>query len=399
MKILIADAFPTSAMDALRNAECEVIFQPDLKDAALTQAVAETKADILVVRSTKVSADTLAAGHLSLVVRSGAGYNTIDVAAASARGIYVSNCPGKNSIAVAELAFGLLLSLDRRIPDNVAQFRAGTWNKKAFSEADGLFGKRLGLIGLGQIGQEMIVRAKAFGMPVAAWSRSLTAEKAEKLGVELCQTPADVAASCDVLSVHVALNGDTRGFINKNVFDALPKGAVFLNTSRAEVVDQAALVEAMKNKGIKAGLDVFENEPTGGTGTVESELQALEGAYVTHHIGASTEQAQSATSAETVRIIVSYKDTGKVPNVVNLARRTPATHVLTVRHFDRVGVLAHVFNQLKYAGLNVQETENIVFEGASTAIARIHLDDAPNDATLRDIGENSDVIHVNVLAL
>ncbi len=399
MKILIADAFPTSAMDSLRAAGCEVHYQPDLKDATLTAAVAETGAEVLVVRSTKVSADTLNAGHLALVVRSGAGYNTIDVAAASARGIYVSNCPGKNSIAVAELAFGLILSLDRRIPDNVAQFRDGKWNKKAFSEADGLYGKRLGLIGLGQIGQEMIIRAKAFGMPVFAWSRSLTTEKAEKLGVTMCPTPSAVAASSDILSVHVALNADTRGFINHSVFDAMPKGGLFINTARAEVVDQPALLAAMKEKGLRAGLDVFENEPSGGTGTVESELQTVDGAYVTHHIGASTEQAQNATSAETVRIIVSFKNTGKVPNVVNLARRTPATHVLTVRHFDRVGVLAHVFNQLKYAGLNVQETENIVFEGASTAIARIHLDDAPNEATLHDIGENADVIHVSLLAL
>ena len=121
----------------------------------------------------------LEAGRLSLVVRAGAGYNTIDVKTASSRGIYVTNCPGKNSIAVAELAFGLMLSLDRRIPDNVADLRQGRWNKKEYSKARGIFGRTLGLIGLGRIGREMISRAKAFGMPVAAWSRSLTAERAQ----------------------------------------------------------------------------------------------------------------------------------------------------------------------------------------------------------------------------
>ena len=127
------------------------------------------------VRSTKVTEAILAAGALKLVVRAGAGYNTIDVAAASRRGIYVSNCPGKNSVAVAELAFALILALDRRVADNVIALRQGQWNKAEFSKARGLFGRTLGLIGVGRIGREMIPRAKAFGMPVVAWSRSLTA--------------------------------------------------------------------------------------------------------------------------------------------------------------------------------------------------------------------------------
>ena len=139
---------------------------------------------MLVVRSTKVTAAALHSGALKLVVRAGAGYNTIDVAAASRRGIYVSNCPGKNSMAVAELAFGLILALDRRIADNVAALRQGQWNKKEFSKARGLFGRTLGLIGLGQIGREMVPRARAFGLRVVAWSRSLTPESARALGVE-----------------------------------------------------------------------------------------------------------------------------------------------------------------------------------------------------------------------
>src|SRR5256714_10347176 len=124
------------------------------------------------------------AGALKLIVRAGAGYNTIDVAAASRRGVYVSNCPGKNSVAVAELAFALILALDRRIADNVISLRRGEWNKKEFSKARGLYGRTLGLVGVGRIGQEMISRARAFGMEVVAWSRSLTPERAATLGVE-----------------------------------------------------------------------------------------------------------------------------------------------------------------------------------------------------------------------
>src|SRR6187397_3384262 len=141
MKVLVADKFEKSGIEGLKAAGSEVIYEPDLKDDALTQAIAATGADILVVRSTKVTAAMLDAGRLSLIVRAGAGYNTIDVAAASTRGIYVSNCPGKNAIAVAELTFGLILSLDRRIPDNVAALRAGAWNKKEFSKAQGLYGR------------------------------------------------------------------------------------------------------------------------------------------------------------------------------------------------------------------------------------------------------------------
>ena len=175
----------------------------------------------------------LAAGQIKLVVRAGASYNTIDVAAASRRGIYVSNCPGKNSIAVAELAFGLIiLALDRRIADSVNSLRRGQWNKKEFSKARGLYGRTLGLVGVGKIGQEMIPRARSFGMPVIAWSRSLTPERAMAMGAEYKATPEDVAREADVVSVHVALNADTRGFLNTEFFSAMKEGAYFINTAK-----------------------------------------------------------------------------------------------------------------------------------------------------------------------
>src|SRR6187431_1522571 len=205
MKVLVADKFEQSGIAGLKAAGCEVVSDPELKDDALKDAIAQTGADVLVVRSTKVTAAMLDAGRLSLVVRAGAGYNTIDVAAASRRGIYVSNCPGKNSIAVAELAFALILALDRRIADNVIALRRGEWNKKEFSKARGLFGRTLGLIGVGKIGQEMIPRAKAFGMPVVAWSRSLTADRAAAFGIELMESPQQVAQAADIVSVHLAL--------------------------------------------------------------------------------------------------------------------------------------------------------------------------------------------------
>jgi D-3-phosphoglycerate dehydrogenase len=400
MKILIADKFPDGGRTELQQIGAELVYDPDLKDDSLTAAIQSSGADILIVRGTKVTAAMLEAGRLSLVVRAGAGYNTIDVKTASSRGIYVTNCPGKNSIAVAELAFGLMLSLDRRIPDNVTDLRQGRWNKKEYSKAPGIFGKTLGLIGVGRIGQEMITRARAFGMPVVAWSRSLTLERAEKLGIEMKQSPLEVASASDVVSVHVALNSDTRNIIDEKFFLAMKPGSYFINTSRAEVIDQAALVRAVKESGLRAGLDVFAGEPTGGTGTVEDDIFKVDGVIGTHHIGASTDQAQQAIAEETVRIIREYKETGRAPNVVNLAKKTPATHLLVVRHFDRVGVLANVFDQLKGAGINVEETENIVFDGAVAAVARIHLDSAPSDSVLDAIRVNSqDIIELSLLKL
>src|SRR3954464_15975292 len=213
MKILVADKFEKSGIDGLQAAGCEVVYEPELKDDALAQAIGSSGADVLVVRGTKVTAPMLDAGRLSLIVRAGAGYNTIDVAGASTRGIYVSNCPGKNAIAVAELAFGLILSLDRRILDNVAELRGGTWNKKEFSKAQGLYGRTLALLGVGSIGQEMIRRAAGFGMNVVIWSRRfdgqqrpMTDVEARELGVEpaprtlaldLAPTPGDAAARGD----------------------------------------------------------------------------------------------------------------------------------------------------------------------------------------------------------
>jgi len=342
----------------------------------------------------------LEAGRLSLVVRAGAGYNTIDVETASERGISVANCPGKNAIAVAELAFGLILALDRRIPENTADLKRGVWNKKEYSKARGLYGRTLGLIGLGGIGCEMCPRARAFGMRVVGWSRSLTDVKARNLGVEALDSIFQVAAASDVVSVHVALKPETTKLVGEDFFAAMKPGSFFVNTSRAEVVDQAALERAVREKGIRAGLDVFAGEPSGGGGSVDDPIFQLPGVVGTHHIGASTEQAQEAIAAETVRIVREFKETGRPPNVVNLAKKSPATHLLVIRHYDRVGVLAEVFDRIKAAGINVQETENVVFDGAKAAVARIHLNQAPSDGVVADIqAATPDILEVTLLPI
>src|SRR5437588_4186363 len=255
MKVLVADKFEQSGIDGLKAAGCEVVYQPDLKDAALAQALRETGADVLVVRSTQVTAPMLEAGALSLVVRAGAGYNTIDVATASKRGIYVSNCPGKNAIAVAELTLALILALDRRVADNVIELRAGKWNKEEYSKARGLFGRTLGLLGYGNIGQEVAKRAHAFGMPIVVWSRRFASGREnvedEQIPMTLAKSPAEVAEKSDVLSVHLALNADTKGLVNASVIEKLKPGSYLINTARAEVIDQAALEKAIRERDLR----------------------------------------------------------------------------------------------------------------------------------------------------
>ena len=406
MKVLIADPFETSGLDGLQAAGCDIVFDPALKDDELGAALRESRAEVLIVRSTKVTAAMMDAGDLALIVRAGAGYNTIDVAAASARGIYVSNCPGKNATAVAELAFGLILALDRRIPDNVAELRAGRWDKKEFSKAKGLRGRTLGLLGFGSIAQELARRARAFGMDIVIWSRRFETDTdsdtdlgshgldatSRESRVTIVSTPREVASMADVLSVHVALGPETRGLVDAELLAALKPGAFFINTSRAEVVDHAALADAVRDHGIRVGLDVYPDEPTTGTGEYSLPLLALPGVYGTHHIGASTEQAQEAIAAETVRIVRSFNETGRVQNCVNLARRTPSTHLLVVRHQNRPGVLAHVFEHLRVEGINVLETENVIFEDAGAAVARINMDGAPPKSRLAAMADGNDNI-------
>lgn len=377
----------------------EVQYSPDLVDDALAQALKDSQADVLVVRSTKVTEDMMDGSKLGVIIRAGAGYNTIDVSAASNRGILVTNCPGKNSQAVAELAFGLILALDRHIPDNVAELREGKWNKKKFSKAKGLYGRTLGLIGMGKISQEMIPRAKAFGMNVVAYSRWMTPDIAAALGIGRAATLEELGAMSDVVSVHVSLTPETKNSLGAKFFASMKLGAYFVNTSRGEVVDQISLLKAIEEKGILAGLDVFADEPTGAEGEYQGVLKGNPNVYCTHHIGASTDQAQEAVAAETVRIVREYKNTGVVPNVVNIKRAEVATHLLVVRHLDRVGVLAHVLGVLKDEGVSVQEMENIVLGGAKSAIAQISLDKEPSPNALLKIKLNENVFDASVFPI
>ena len=401
MKVLVADKFEKVGIDGLKDLGCTVTSEPDVKADALPGLIRQIDPHILIVRSKKVNADALRAGTaLTLVIRAGAGIDTIDVASASELGVFVSNCPGKNSIAVAELVLGLLLACDRRIPDQVADLRRGRWNKGDYSKARGLYGRTLGIVGLGQIGREVAQRAQAFGMRVIAWSRSLTHAEADRLGISYAQTPLEVARTADALTINVAANAETKNLVNAEFLAAMKPGAYLINTSRGSVVDEVALQQAVRDKGIRVGLDVFQNEPAGATGEFSSPVVQTDGVYGTHHVGASTDQAQVAIAHEVIRIVQSFQSSGEVPNAVNRLARSSATHVLTIRHRNRPGVLAHVFGVLAGASINVEEVENIIYHGAQATLARIHLDGQPESAALNQIRTgNPDIISAELSAL
>jgi len=396
LRVLFADKLPDQARTRLASAGFEVLAEPALAGDSLTARLAEVTPDVLVVRSTKVTAAHVAASRsLSLVVRAGAGVNSIDLDACSGAGVFVANCPGKNAVAVAELTFALLLAIDRHVVDGAVDLRAGRWNKAAYSKAEGLKGRTLGLLGFGGIGRAVARRARAFGMPVIAWSRSLTDEEAAEAGVQRAASPEDVARQCDVLSVHLALTPETRGLVGESVFTSLRHGSVVLNTSRAAVLDEAALLSALDQRDLRAGLDVFSGEPSAKVGAFEHPLGAHPSVVGSHHIGASTTQAQQAVGDEVCRIVEGFRDQGQVGNCVNMLLRSSADQRVVVRHRDRVGVLAGILALLREDAINVQEMENLVFPGGA-AIARIQVTGSPSPDLCARLASVEHVLHASV---
>jgi D-3-phosphoglycerate dehydrogenase / 2-oxoglutarate reductase len=398
MRVLFADVIDPSTADALADRGHECVSDPKLSADDLPGRIPGFQA--LVVRSTKVTAATIeAADALELIVRAGAGTNTIDVDAASKFGIYVTNVPGRNAIAVAELTMGLLLSIDRRIADNVADLRTGSWNKTAYSKADGLFGKVMGIVGLGEIGFAVAERAAAFGLQVRAIRKDRdeeTEEHIKALDIELVDSLEDLVATCDIVSIHVPATAETESMFDAGLLGRMKEGAILLNTSRGDIVDEAALLDAVETRGLRAGLDVYPGEPGSGATGWSSKLAMHPNVVGTHHIGASTAQAQRAVADGVVEIIDAFVR-GEILNCVNLAPTRLGTHTLHVRHFDRVGVLAGVFDILRRRDLNVEQMENRVFQGRNAAVATIDVVGDVGPDLIAALEGLDDVIHVSAV--
>lgn len=394
MKVLIADKVSTKMVADLKALGCDVVLEPDISAEALPASLAD--AEILIVRSKQVTAAAIEAGaSLSLIIRAGAGVNTIDIKKASEKGVYVANCPGKNTDAVAELAIGLLIAADRRIPDALIDLRAGRWRKKEYGKARGLKGRTLGVIGLGSIGKAVARRALGLEMNVIGWSRRLTPALAKSLGIGYCATLDELADNADAVSVHLAATKDTKGLLGESFFGRLKPGALFVNTARSEVVDGAALKAALAGGKIRAALDVFENEPTGGDAPFADTELATRLAAASPHIGASTDQAEEAIAEETVRVAKTFLETGKPVNAVN-PRKLHNGVPLVVRHYNRVGVLAGILGELRAEGINIEEMENTIFDGELAACCALILDKTPSDALMQRIAGAENVIQASL---
>lgn len=399
MVVLIADKLSPLVETGLKK-YCKVISDSSLKGPALVTALEKISPTILIVRSTEVTKEHLKAGNgLSLVIRAGAGVNTIDVAEASRRGIFVANCPGKNSIAVAELTIGHLINLDRRISDNVKETREGKWNKKEFGKANGLCSRRLAVIGLGAIGTEVVNRALSFGMDVVVWSRSFTPQKAQKMGVIYAASLLDACRDADAMTVHLSYSKETKDIINKEVLSVLKDGALVINTARGGIINEKDMLETIQTKRLRFGLDVMNNEPDANAKEFKDvAISSNPNIYVTHHIGASTEQAEEAVGEEVLNIVRTFIKKSHVINCVNLEDQSPAKYLLTIRHQDKFGVLAKCLDVISSERINVQEMNNSVFKGAESCSCQIELDDKPSLKCIQALQAIPEVYYVGFVA-
>ncbi len=398
MRLLIADKLHPRAIEELRTLPVDVLYEPELTKETLDKHMSGV--GILIVRSTEVTAEAIeAAKQLNLIVRAGAAFGSIDVRAASRKGIFVANCPGKNASAVAELVYGLIIALDRRIPDAVTKLRAGGWERAEFSKAEGLWGKTLGIAGLGAIGREVGARAKAFGLNPVAWSRSLSPAKAAEAGVGFAASLDELATRSNILTMHLPLNERTKQIVNARVLGQLPPRAMFVNTARADLVDTDALIEAVEKNKLRVAVDVYTGEPKG-TSIYENKLIAAKGlVYGTPHIAAATDQAQLSVATEAVRVIRSFLLEGTVPNAVNVSCAPSGRFQMVLRMADKVGTFANVLAVLKRHSINVEEVHNTTFEHSGAACAKLRMVTRPSEACVTEIRAFEEVLHVDVITL
>ena len=300
MKVLIADPLDPAAVVRLRAAGHEAIERSGLQGAPLAEALRGVDA-LLVRGATRVTAEVLGkAGSLRLVVRVGTGLDNIDVAAARERGIRVANTPAANAVSVAELVFGLLIALERRLCEVGAELKRGVWGKGKH-EARELAGKRIGLVGFGRIGREVASRAHAFEMTVL-WSDPFMPQAPSGFEWARRSSLEELLPTVDYLSLHLPLGPQTRGLVGPSQLAAMKPAAVLVNCARGGLVDEAALLEALRGGKLRgAALDVFATEPPG-----RDPLLELPNVIATPHVGASTVEAQARAAMEAVEVVEAF---------------------------------------------------------------------------------------------
>jgi D-3-phosphoglycerate dehydrogenase len=376
MKIIVADDLPAIALDLLRSEGWNIDARSGRALPELTADIAD--ADAIVVRSaTRVTRDLIAAApRLRAIARAGTGVDNVDVIAASERGIVVMNAPGANSISVAELTMAFVLALARKIPAADASMKQGKWDKKSFLGEE-VRGKTLGLAGLGRIGQEVARRARAFDMAIVAHDPFINASVARDLRIELVSLE-DLCGRADYLSLHLPANADTRHLFNAARLATCKKGLKIINTARGELIDEAALADALEAGHIGgAALDVFGNEPT-----KDHRLQKLPQVIASPHIAASTREGQELVGLETATALRDFLKTGVIRNAVNFPS-LPAEEYQKLQPF--VAVAQNLGALLGQLGASRIEGVSIRYYGALAAESNPLIASAVLEGLLRTV--------------
>ena len=374
MRLLIADLFSSSHIDSLKAQGFEVLYNDKLNGESLQEALSTFDPHILVVRSTKVQANHFtAAKSLEAVIRAGSGYDTIDKSCANSRGVFVANCPGKNAVAVAELTLGLILSIDRKIPSNDLDLKQKKWNKGEYSNSRGIKGRTLGIIGYGNIGHEVATRALSFDMEVIVFSR--TKPNPADPRIRVAASMDEILSVSDIVSIHLPQTSVTKELVNEGFLKRMKKDAVLINTSRGSlVVEKHLLAHLTENPGFFVGTDVFMDEPADKKGAFASELAMHPQVVGTHHIGASTKQAEDAIGQEAYRMIVEYQRTGVMPNCVNMGSGLK-TGVITLKFNNKVGFQEELWAVLSKLKIRSLESKTEVFEGGNIGLCVMKVEE------------------------
>lgn len=399
MKILVGCNLPESALSELRSLGTEVLYEPKLTTERIERLIPDVA--VLVVCRTRVSPEVIAASKaLQIIVRAGTDTANIAIAEASAAGIFVANCPHKDAIAIAELTFGLLLALDRRVVQNAVALREGVLDEPETIEALGLAGRTLGILGFGPVEQEIAKRARAFGMNLLAWSPTLTPELAAASNVEFCAWPRELARQSDVVTVYAPQQESDQMLVDAEFLQNLHAGAYIVYVGHPAAVDETALARVAKARNLGVAYDISAPQVAGSdTSRFKSRLQTLPNVIGTHHLADRTQQAHQATADEVVRIVREFLVSGEVVNCVNLLERSPATWQLILRLKDTVGVLASIMDHVRNDGINVEEVSSRVFTGAQAGCCTIALDERPSAEALSAIRELEGVLHLELRAL
>ncbi|MGA2571122.1 MAG: phosphoglycerate dehydrogenase [Terracidiphilus sp.] len=357
MKIVLAEKVSPATLAVFAGEPGWEVKTHDQLPEGLPAALAD--ADALVVRSAVQVGDELMAHapKLRVIGRAGVGVDNIDAEAATRRGIVVMNTPGANAVAVAELTVGLMIALARKMPAANTTMHAGKWEKKSLQGSE-LRGKTLGILGLGRIGLEVAKRARGFGMEILGADPFVAAAVARENGIAL--VPAEeLFAKADYLTLHVGLTPQTTGIINAKTIATMKKGVRIINCARGELVDDAALVEALKSGQVAgAALDVFAVEPP-----KESPYFGLDNVILTPHVAGSTAEAQEAVGVQIAHQVREYLKLGVVQNAVNLPSLSHEEYVKLAPFIDLAGRLGSFLGQAGKGGI---ESIHIVYGGALT---------------------------------